>query len=199
MKPSKYEDNFIMGIYRTRHKFNDVIILIPIIASLLYTILIAPILITLCDIPWPKSIYMIVVPFPLVAVILKIRKDIITQRFIKEKDVSKKVEVCDIVCNAMEEWEGEKVLMFAFSEQMVVTLFNWLDGIGAIRDERLVMYKVEYSYSQIKYIAIRENDLSITDENRGQYELESKDCLRMEDIWKGKAVDTKLVSRIVRE
>lgn len=173
MKKTDYENNFIMGIYRSRHKYNDLIILIPFIAAFAFPIIIAPILIAVNDIALIPSIAMIVLPIPIVAAFLYIRRNRIVRAFLKETDISDKVEIRDIPINDINEWQGEKYYPFLYSEKMVAAIYNWLNDLSVIEGDRVVLYKTDLLYSGGTYIILREKDLNITDENREQYEKES--------------------------
>lgn len=193
---TKQENDFIMSIYGMRHKYNGVVILIPCIGTLVFSLIAAPVIIAVCDTGLILSILMIVVPLPLVAGILLIRKLIIVKRFIKEKDVADKVIIHKKACNVIDEWKEERVLFFTYSENMVTLIYNWMASLGVIPDNRLTLYQIEYTFPNITYLGIRENELNLTRENREKYIFETKNCITADDIWNGKIAVSRVASRL---
>lgn len=186
MSKNKYENDFIMGIYRKRHKHNDIIILIPILAGLIFALIVAPILIAVCDFSLATDILMIVVPLPVICAVMYLRKVVIINKFIKERNVEDKIEIHKISCDDLRKWQDEKVLVFAYSPLMATVIYNWLKNLKVVGSSRVCMYIIEYTFQEINYLGIREKDLDINGENHTRYEYESKDCILLSDIWNGK-------------
>ncbi|MEE1078059.1 MAG: hypothetical protein UIC64_03290 [Agathobacter sp.] len=61
------------------------------------------------------------------------------------------------------------------------------------------MYKVYWNNGGSANLAIRQNDLVVSEQKRNQYENETRHLVRLEDMENGKVVNAKLISRIMRE
>lgn len=94
---------------------------------------------------------------------------------------------------------GIPVFVFRYSEYMKKVLLNWLMSLSALKDDRLRMYKVYWNNGGSANLAIRQNDLVVSEQKRNQYENETRHLVRLEDMENGKVVNAKLISRIMRE
>ena len=198
MGKNEYENNFIMGIYRKRHKLYEPLVLIPVIAIVFLPIVGIPIFVVL-DFHFFLSVLLFMAPIPLVCGILLIIKNIKIKSFIKVKDINGKVDIAELHGGELETLKDETVFIFPYSEYMEKILYNWFKSLSALKDDRLRMYKVFFDNKESANLAIRENDLFISEANRNQYESETWCLIQLKDMDNGKVVNVKLVSRTIQE
>lgn len=193
-RTTKYEESFIMSVYRMRHKSNDWIVAVPFVAALAFVIFGVPILSTAYDWPLLITILMIIVPPAVTGLILYLRVRIIIKNFMKTRDVSGKTEETQM--GLSEAQNAGKMFIFGYSEYMKAVVYNWFDDLGVTGGGKLRMYKITTDNYGPQYLAVDEADLNITGENREQYEKETAMCFCASDLVNGKVV---LNDRFVRD
>ncbi len=199
-KDVRYEEQFIFSIDRMRRHVNDFVMIIPFVLAILFTIIGAPIIIVLCNIPIWACPILIIVPIPLVALIFLIRKRIIINRFLSVTDVSNKVDLTDIQSTDLEALADDEIFMFKCSDYMVKVLYNWLYSMGVIKDTKLHLYKVFYDNHAPQYLAIRKADLTIPAEVMDRFNEETFMCLHLSDMTpNGKSVNVKVYERVTKK
>lgn len=193
------EEQFIFSIDRMRRHVNDLVMIIPFVLAILFTIIGAPIIIVLCNVPIWACPILIIVPIPLVALIFLIRKRIIINRFLSVTDVSNKVDLTDIQSTDLEALADDEIFMFRCSDYMVEILYNWLYSMGVIKDTKLHLYKVFYDNHAPQYLAIRKADLTIPAEAMDRFNEETFMCLRLSDMTpNGRSVNVKVYERVTK-
>lgn len=198
-KLSSNESSFVFSIYKTHHKANDLIIILLIVPALAFTIIGAPIITALCNLPLGWNIALFIGPVPLVTIILLIRKKIILDNFLKEKNIEGKVEISNCASNMFTVNDGERVFMFADSENMPVVIYNWFNGFDVIKGGCLKMTRILYDNYAPKYLAVDMDDLQITEENSDVFKKETAQNLRFSDVnEQGRVVNVNLYSRVTK-
>lgn len=199
-KLSSNESSFVFSIYRTHHKANDLIIILLIVPALAFTIIGAPIITALCNLPLVWNIALFIGPVPLATLILLIRKKIILDKFLREKNIEGKVEISDCASNMFTVNDGERVLMFGESENMPAIIYNWFNSLGVIKGDCLKMTRILYDNYAPKYLAVDMDDLQITEENAAAFKKETAQNLRFSDVnEQGRVVNVRLYSRVTGE
>lgn len=198
MKKNEYENKFIMSIYRIRHKSNDMVIVIPFIAALLITIIVAPIL-TVLEISTVIKVLAFVVPLPLVTGIMLLRKKNIIDNFVKIKEVDDLITMVELDGDNLGNMVNEKVHIFDYSEYMVKIIYNWFKALKAIGDNKITMYKISYAQSGNTFLGLKEADLILSDDNREQYEHETEMDALLEDVIEGRIVQKKIIARVLEK
>lgn len=199
-KNVRYEESFIFSVDKMRRHVNEVVLAIPFILAFAWMILGAPLVVGLCEVPVWTYPLLLVCPPGIVILIFYVRKRIILTHFLRVRDVKDRVELTDMQSPDLETFVEEKVFMFVFSDYMVEVLYNWLYSLGVIPDGKLKMYKVYYDNHAPLSLAIREADLTISDDVSDRYKAETRLCLLASDLIKGKTVDMrKLCERITFE
>ena len=195
----QYEKNYMMSVYRMRHNTNELLLVVPFILGLAYLMFGIPVAVAIFEIPFVEGLFIFAVPVILIYAFYAIRLKIIYGGFIKVKDVADKVDITEIESCELPGLSGGDVLIFTYSELMVQVLYNWFSSMGAVDEGKLHLYKVHYDNYGPVNIAVREEDLLITDDNRAQYKKETRDCIHFSDMSGSKVVNVKLYSRITQE
>lgn len=198
MKKNEYENDFIMCIYRGRHKAYEPFVVIMVLVMIFFPLIGIPAFV-LFEVSYRVGVALSVGVIPLVCVVLFIIKNIIIKRFVKIKNINEKIDIVELHEDELEQFKDETVFVFQYSEYMKKVLYNWLKSLSALKDDRLRMYKVYWNNGGSADLAICQNDLVVSEEKRNQYENETRHLVRLEDMENGKVVNVKLISRIMRE
>ncbi len=197
-KNVRNEESFICAIHNKRHNTNEVLLLLPLVLSIFYTLIGAPIILVLCSVPGYAIPLVVICPLLFSTLFLVIRKRIVINSFIKTKDVSDKVEIIKAYSDDFGNDTNERTFVFEDSEYMVTILYNWFNYLHAIGTEKLKIYRIIYDDYKPSLLAVCKDDLIITDENRDSFEKETEHCILLSDIVNGHIVRDKLYSRITK-
>lgn len=193
-------DKMILAINSMRKGIkNDIIILIPLAISFIFSMIIAPIIIGVKDLDIIYIMPLCFAPLLCVCGILYIRRNLIIKKFMKEKNLYDKIEKVYIKTKEeFEELSAYKTFLFAYqSEYMINFLYNWINSCNAIKDNKLKMYifnieemkkvyKVKKEYEKVhdgflsenlNYVCIKYEDLRIDENNKKQFDYEFKGCV----------------------
>ncbi len=197
-KNIRNEESFIFAIYNERHNVNELLLALPFILVIFYSIIGVPIIRVMCDIQLVFLPLLLLGPIICVLAFYLIRKKIIINKFIKVKDISGKVEVTYIQSENLEKTANGKVFVFEYSEYMKVILYNWLLSLNVLKNGKLKMNKVIYDdYAPVR-LAVCESDLDIPEEAKERYEKETRNLILLADMVNGKVVNQKLYSGIAK-
>lgn len=195
-KDTRREESFIFAIYNMRHNVNEILLILPFVPVLLFSIIGAPIITVLCDISLLWLPLLIVGPIFCVLCFYFLRKKLIMNHFVKIRDISDRVELSVVSASDFEAEVSGKVFMFAYSEYMEVVLYNWLLSLNVIGEGKLKLYKVLYEKNALVYLAVCEDELNIPEQSGENYAKETASCLLLSDMLRGKAVNTRLSARL---
>lgn len=197
-KNIRNEESFIFAIYNERHNVNELLLALPFILVIFYSIIGVPIIRVMCDIQLVFLPLLLFGPIICVLAFYLIRKKIIINKFIKVKDISGKVEETYIQSENLEKTANGKVFVFEYSEYMKVILYNWLLSLNVLKNGKLKMNKVIYDDYAPVCLAVCESDLDIPEEAKERYEKETRKLILLAYMVNGKVVNQKLYSGIAK-
>ena len=199
-KLSKNESSLIFSIYNTRHNVNEVLLILPWLIAVAFTLIGAPIIAVLCDLPILWNIALFLGPLILATAFLFLRKKIIFTRFLKEKNIENKVEISACTSDMYAANDGDRVLVFENSENMPLILYNWFNGLGVLKGEVLKLCRLLYDNRAVNYIAVSLDDLKISEEISNEFEKETAKRIRLSDIDEmGRIVNVSVYSRMTNK
>lgn len=192
------EESFIFAIYNIRNNTNEILLILPFILVLAFVLVGVPVIMVLCELSLILLPVLILGPVLCVSIFYIVRKKIIMSNFVRIRDVSDRIDLTEVCSDTFETAVDGRVFMFGYSEYMQTVLYNWLLSLNVTGDKKLKMYKVFYDNRALVYLAIAEAELNIPEQCRAEYERETRNCLQLSDMMRGKAVDVKVCSRLTK-
>lgn len=181
-KLSKNEASLIFSIHSIRHNTNEKLLALPLLLAFAFTLIGAPIITVLCDLPLGWDITLFLGPIVLATLALLIRKKLIFDHFLRVKDIDDKVTIELCPSSMFESKDTDSVLMFENSENMPLIVYNWFDTLGVLKDQTLHMGRMIYDNHVNSYLAVDINDLLISEENSAEFNAETAHCIRLSDV-----------------
>lgn len=191
------EISFIFSIYNLRHNTNEILLILPWVIGLFFSLLGVPFIAVFCNLSPVWDIVLFIGPILVPTIILFIRRRIIIDHFLIEKNVEGKVEIVHCASHMYVANDPERVLMFGDSENMLVLIYNWLNSLGVLMDGKLKIYRILYDRRAIKYIAVDMDDLQIPRAVLENFEKETANNVRFSDIdEEGRIVNIRYYARV---
>lgn len=176
------EASFVFSIHRLRHNTNEILLILPWVLGLFFSLLGVPFIAVFCNLPFGWAAVLFLVPLLVPTLILLIRRRIIINHFLIETNVEDKIEIKQCASNMYAVDDPDRVFMFGYSENMPVIIYNWFESLGVLMDSRLKITRVSYNKRSINYIAVDMDDLRVSKENIERFENETANSIRFSDI-----------------
>lgn len=198
-KLTKDEESIIIAIHNDRHNTNEVLLIMPWVVALFFSLIGVPIITVVCETSYVWNITLFIGPVLVVTLILLARKKIICRGFLKERDIKDKVEMSWCASEMYSVDDGERILMFVNSENMPMIVYNWFKGLGVLKDDCLKMCRIVYDNRAANYFAVSMDDLQITDAVYERFDNETKNNARFSDYDEmGRLVNVRLYARLAK-